>query len=252
VPFTYEHPRPAVTVDVALFTIRAAQLAVLLIKRGKAPFRGSWALPGGFVDLSESLEHAAARELHEETGLTGVRLEQLGAFGEPGRDPRGHTVSVAYMAFAVSAARPLRGKLRAGDDAAAAEWHSVAALALDPERARGGIKLAFDHASILSHGLARLRQEVSRLGPDTPLDFAPARFTMSELQLVHEAVVGHSVDKRNFRARLLAQGVAVPVLAERRTGRHRPAQLYRWATPEEPAMPPAPPRAKKPKQKRVR
>src|SRR5262252_3158541 len=84
VPFTYEFPRPAVTVDACIFTMRADDLAVLLIRRNSNPFKGLWALPGGFVDKNESLERAAARELEEETGITGVALEQLAAFGDPG------------------------------------------------------------------------------------------------------------------------------------------------------------------------
>ena len=99
-PYTYEYPRPAVTVDVVLFTIRAGDLAVLMIRRGGAPFKGHWALPGGFVEENESLERAASRELKEETGIEQAALEQLGAFGDPGRDPRGHTVSVAFYGIA--------------------------------------------------------------------------------------------------------------------------------------------------------
>ena len=102
--FTYEYPRPAVTCDVVAFTMRADDLAVLLIRRKRDPFAGHWALPGGFVDRDEALGRAAARELAEETGLTGVKMDQLGAYGDPGRDPRGHTVSVAYVAFLVSEA----------------------------------------------------------------------------------------------------------------------------------------------------
>ncbi len=243
---TYEFPRPAVTVDVVIFTIRASELAVLLIKRGKPPFRGLWALPGGFVDASESLERAAARELHEETGLTGMRLEQLGAFGDPGRDPRGHTVSVAYFAFAVSAGTRTR-KVRAGDDAAQAEWQPVSQIGLLPG-SKGSLKLAFDHINILSRALTRIREEVSRFGPTTVVEFTPPRFTLGELQHVYEAVIGHAVDKRNFRSRLLAQKVVEPAATERRTGRHRPAQLYLWTTTAEPSQtkpdpPPRKPRA---------
>jgi 8-oxo-dGTP diphosphatase len=242
VPFTYEYARPAVTVDVAIFTIRNSELTVLLIKRAHAPFKGSWALPGGFVDESESLEHAALRELQEETSLTGVRLVQIGAFGDPGRDPRGHTVSVAFLAFAVSAGRPAHGSVRAGDDASAAEWHSVAAL----ERAAAGrrrVRLAFDHAAVLARSLEVLRHEASQLGVRRAVDFVPPRFALSELQHVYEAVIGHAVDKRNFRAKLIADKTVVAIETEQRTGRHRPAQLYRWAEPvpsPEPAQKPEP------------
>ncbi len=120
-------PRPSVTADVVAFTMRADDLAVLLIKRKEDPFKGCWALPGGFVNENESLERAAARELHEETGLTvsPSKLEMLGAFGDPGRDPRGHTVPVAYVTF-----RATETKINAGDDATEAEWISLRLLDL--------------------------------------------------------------------------------------------------------------------------
>jgi len=219
VPYTYEYPRPALTADVAVFTIRTGDLSVLLIRRAKAPFKGAWALPGGFVDLNEPLEKAAARELSEETGLGGLPMEQLGAFGDPGRDPRGHVVSVAWLAFLV-AARPVT----AGDDASAAQWHSVAALP----------KMAFDHALVIQVALDRLRHRLVDPGR-SPIEIVPPRFTLSELQHVHEAVLGRQVDKRNFRARLLAKNLVEPVGAARKLGRHRPAQLYRFVgAPERP------------------
>jgi 8-oxo-dGTP diphosphatase len=131
----YDYPRPAVTVDIILFRRgRRNRLEVLLIRRGREPFADCWAFPGGFVDKDESLEDAAARELKEETGLEGISFHQLGAFGDPGRDPRGHTVSVAYTAV-------LEGDYQAvaSDDASDVAWHWIKQL---PE-------LAFDHAKIL-------------------------------------------------------------------------------------------------------
>lgn len=210
--YTYEYPRPAVTADVVVFTIRGGDLCVLLIRRGKAPFKGSWALPGGFVDLNESLHRAAARELEEETNLTGLVLEQLGAFGEPGRDPRGHTVSVAYYTF-LAAARPVS----AGDDASAVDWHPIRSLP----------KMAFDHSDIIAIAIDRLRHRLTDPAK-SPIEIVPARFTLSELQHVHEAVHGRQIDKRNFRAKLLSHGLVEPVAAARKLGRHRPAQLYRF------------------------
>ena len=136
-PFTYPYARPAVTADVVLFAMRAGELVVLLIRRRHEPFEGAWALPGGFVDENEPLETAALRELEEETGVKGVAVEQLGAFGEPGRDPRGHTVSVAYVGFPGEEVPTVT----AGDDAAEAQWYPVDSL---PE------KLAFDHRSIVT------------------------------------------------------------------------------------------------------
>jgi len=234
-PYTYEYPRPAVTVDVVIFTIRAGELALLMIRRGGAPFKGHWALPGGFVEENESLERAAARELQEETGIVQTSLVQLGAFGDPGRDPRGHTVSVAFYAFIAAPARPV-----AADDAADAQWVSLSTIA----RAR----VAFDHARIIALAVQRLRDQIGAESPGAipslgRIDLVPPRFTLSELQHVHEAVLGRQIDKRNFRARLVTQGLVEPVASAQRTGRHRPAQLYRWTQKSglAPALPPAPP-----------
>ena len=132
--YCYDYPRPSVTVDIVLFCRKTGRAEVLLIKRARPPFKGYWALPGGFVAEDESLEAAAARELKEETGLSGVQLQQVGAFGDPGRDPRGHTVSIVFAALLES-----RAEAKADDDAEDAQWHSVAR----PPR------LAFDHKKIL-------------------------------------------------------------------------------------------------------
>lgn len=139
--YCYDYPRPALTVDIVLFHCTQEDVEVLLIKRARQPFEGQWAFPGGFVDEDESLEDAASRELLEETGIGGVRLEQLAAFGDPGRDPRGHTVSVVF-----SGTIEEQTTACAGDDAADARWHS----ALKPP------KLAFDHRKILSAALKQL------------------------------------------------------------------------------------------------
>lgn len=139
--YCYDYPHPAVTVDTVLFYQDGDSIEVLLIKRGRDPFKGAWAFPGGFVEPDESLERAAARELQEETGLKRIRVEQLGAFGDPGRDPRGHTVSVAFVALLKS-----RAQAAGADDAEDAQWHS----ALRPPR------LAFDHRKILRLALKRV------------------------------------------------------------------------------------------------
>ncbi len=128
--YTYTFPRPAVTVDIIIFRLFDNDPEVLLIKRGNDPYKGHWALPGGFVDKDEPLETAAARELKEETGLAGILLTQMHTFGNPGRDPRGHTVSVVYVGYLTD-----ESTARAGDDAAAAEWFKTDEL---PD-------LAFDH-----------------------------------------------------------------------------------------------------------
>ena len=142
--YCYDHPRPALTVDIVLFHRSGVDLEVLLVKRGREPFKGRWAFPGGFVNEDESLEAAAARELREETGLREIDLAQLAAFGDPGRDPRGHTVSVVFYGTVRS-----RGAVIASDDAAEAKWHSAA----HPP------KLAFDHRKILRRAMERLDQE---------------------------------------------------------------------------------------------
>jgi 8-oxo-dGTP diphosphatase len=138
---TYEYARPSVTVDIVVAT-REAQPRVLLIRRKKEPFAGAWAIPGGFVDPGETLAAAAERELREETGVENVALEQLAAFGDPGRDPRGWTVSVAFLARVDP-----NTAATAADDAAALDWHPLDAL---PQA------LAFDHDKILARARARL------------------------------------------------------------------------------------------------
>ena len=141
--YCYDHPRPALTVDVVLFHRSGVDIEVLLVKRARAPFKGRWAFPGGFVDKDESLEAAAVRELLEETGRRGIKLEQLAAFGDPGRDPRGHTVSVAFYGTVSN-----RRAATAADDAAEAAWHPAS----HPP------KLAFDHRRILRIAMERLDQ----------------------------------------------------------------------------------------------
>jgi 8-oxo-dGTP diphosphatase len=230
VPFTYEYPRPALTADCILFAMRAEDLAVLLIKRKGPPFKGAWALPGGFVNPNEPLDRAAARELMEETGITGVPLEQLGAFGDPGRDPRGHVVSVAFYSFVVADAQPV-----AADDAADAAWHPLRALPLpswgahSPVKSR--VKLAFDHAQMIEVARRRLQQRLVDPARDSPFQIVPARFTLTELQRVYEAVLGRTLDRRNFRARLVAKGIVEPVARARREGKPSPTQLYRFKLP---------------------
>lgn len=150
-PFRYEYPRPMVTVDVALFSPAASAadgLRVLLIRRRKAPFAGAWALPGGFLDMDEELADAARRELREETALRVQRLLPLGTYGKVGRDPRGRTISMVYLAAGDAA----RLRPQAGDDAGEVAWHEVGALP----------RLAFDHRQIVRDGVARLRELARR------------------------------------------------------------------------------------------
>ena len=210
-PFTYDYPHPAVTVDITIFTVRNDQLNILLIKRALKPYQGEWALPGGFVNLEESLEEAAERELVEETGVSGVYLEQLFTFGAPGRDPRGHTVTVAYSALIPSD----NVELTASTDAEGVAWFGIDKL---PD-------LAFDHDEILELALDRL---VAKLEYSTiAFQLMPASFTLTELQHVYELIERNAIDKRNFRKRILALGAIEPTGEEKREGPHRPAKLYR-------------------------
>jgi len=205
-----DYPRPSVTVDLVIFTIAEDDLKVLLIRRGQEPFKGRWALPGGFVEIDESLKRAADRELKEEVGVTNVYLEQLYTFGEPKRDPRGRVISVSYFAL-VDAERQ---RIVAASDAAEAQWHSVF----------GAPKLAFDHAKILDYAVWRLRNKIE--WTTVGYELLPKKFTLSELQRVYEIILQRPVDKRNFRKKVLAQGQIIELNETRSDVAHRPARLY--------------------------
>ena len=143
--YVYDWPRPMVTVDMVVFAPDGDGWKVLLIKRGNEPFKGQWAVPGGFVDMDEELEDAAARELQEETNLTGIELQQFHTFGKCGRDPRGRQISIAFVGIAESPT----DSIKAGDDAGDARWFDIEKL---PDN------LAFDHAEVLEYAIARLRK----------------------------------------------------------------------------------------------
>ena len=207
---TYEYPRPSVTVDAVVFGYEASELRVLLIERGEEPFRGAWALPGGFIHMDEDLGEAAKRELEEETGIRPLLLEQLGAFGAPGRDPRGHTVTVAFVALVKLGDH----SVRAATDAADARWFP----ANDPP------ELAFDHRAILEAGRGHLIEAV-RTRP-VGFDLLPKHFTQTQLQTLIESILGESLDKRNFRKKLQSLDLLEPT-GEYETGvARRAAQLY--------------------------
>lgn len=200
-------------------------LSVLLIRRKAEPFAGSWAVPGGFVEVSdagtqgESLEAAARRELKEETGISVAYLEQLYTFGDPGRDPRGRVVSVAYVALV----RPDEHRVAAGSDAAAAAWFSVESVL------GGGIELAFDHDTILKTAIERLRGKV-RYAP-IGFNLLPPRFTLGDLRRLYEALLGQSIDAANFHKKVDKALVKSGVLIKTRhtqKGPHRPAPLYEF------------------------
>lgn len=209
------HPAFAVTVDLVVLTVRDDELCVLLIRRGVPPFEGDWALPGGFVTPDEALLAAAVRELTEETGIPepAGHLEQLGTYGDPGRDPRGRVVTVAYLALLPDLPTPV-----AGTDAASAAWLPVTGLPTT--------SLAFDHDRILADGLERARAKLEY----TPLAsaFCPPEFTVAQLRSVYETVWGTRLDPRNFHRKVTGTpGFVVPVGRSTAGERGRPAQLYR-------------------------
>ncbi len=213
--YQYQYPHPSVSTDIVIFTIQEEQLKVLLIRRLSEPFKNGWALPGGFVEIDEDLEQAALRELREETGITGVYLEQLFTFGKPDRDPRERVITVSYYSLV-----PIdRLSVGAASDARELGWFNIDQL---PE-------LAFDHKKIISKAKQRL---TAKLDYSTiALQFMPSKFTLSELQKVYEIIHGEALDKRNFRKRVMAYGCMEDTGDVNRNGSHRPARLYTLKSP---------------------
>jgi 8-oxo-dGTP diphosphatase len=209
---TYTYPRGALTVDCVVFGLDDAELKVMLIQRGQAPFEGKWALPGGFVRVDETLEEAARRELEEETGLSKLFLEQLYTFGAVERDPRERVVSVAYYALVKMSDHTVR----AASDARDAAWFAVDDLP----------SLAFDHADIVQMALERLRAKL-RYQP-VGFELLPKKFTLSALQHLYEVVLERKLDKRNFRKRVLAMDLLIETDEVEQDVAHRAARLYRF------------------------
>lgn len=205
--------RMLVAVDIALLAIRDERLSLLLVRRGIEPFRGAWALPGGFVREDEDLPDAALRELAEEAGVRDATLAQFRAYGAPGRDPRGRVVTIAFVALVRADDRVLA----ATTDADAAAWFPIDRLPT----------LAFDHATIVHDAQLHLRAALDR----EPVGFQllPQAFTLAALQRVHEAILGRELDKRNFRRSVLEGGLVAPLPGRSEQGAGRPAQLYRYA-----------------------
>jgi 8-oxo-dGTP diphosphatase len=212
VSHTYEYPRPALTVDCVVFGQDEEDLKVLLIQRGVEPYAGRWALPGGFVRMDEALDAAARRELEEEAGIRPVHLEQLYTFGEPGRDPRGRVITVAYFALVKLSDH----QLHAATDAREAAWFSV----WDTP------KLAFDHADILATALQRLKGKV-RYQP-IGFELLPPKFTLTQLQRLYEIILERPLDKRNFRKKILAMDLLEELDEVEQDVSHRAARLYRF------------------------
>lgn len=203
-----------VTVDIVAFCLEQDMLDLLLIKRKYEPYRNSWALPGGFItEADQSLEAAARRELVEETNVRDIYLEQLYSFGDIGRDPRGRTVTVSYLALI----RADEVELVASTDASGVAWFPVGKLPA----------LAFDHGQIVEYALSRLRYKIEY----TPCVFSLLKetFTLRDLQNAYEIILGREIDNRNFRKKFLQAGILEDQneLMEGRS--HRPAKLYRYS-----------------------
>jgi 8-oxo-dGTP diphosphatase len=210
--YQYKYARAALTVDCVVFGLDERDLKVLLIQRAADPFAGRWAIPGGFVEVDETLDAAAFRELREETGVDKLFLEQLYTFGAVDRDPRERVVSVAYFALVKLGEH----RVRAATDARNAAWFALDDLP----------KLAFDHHDILATAQARLRAKV-RYQP-IGFELLPTKFTLTQLQQLYECILGRTLDKRNFRKKILGMGLLEELDEVECDVAHRAARLYRF------------------------
>lgn len=211
----YKYPRPALAVDAVVFALDNDSdplLKVLLIQRGLEPFLGSWALPGGFLQSEESVETAVRRELEEETALRLRTLIQVGTFSNPNRDPREHVVTVAFLALV----RLKDHKISEGSDAANAAWFTIDELP----------KLAFDHDCIIAEALEKLRSmtSTSAIG----FNLLPEKFPLRALQSLNEQILGITLDKRNFRRKVMEEGLLVELNEYEVDVHHRAARLYQF------------------------
>lgn len=191
--YCYKYPHPAVTTDCVIFGFDGNQLKVLLIKRGREPWKGCWAFPGGFLNRDESAEVGALRELKEETGFTAEYIEQFHTYSNPERDPRERVITIAYLALVKIS------DVKGGDDAAEADWFPIDQLP----------HLAFDHDVILRDALARLRERI-HFHP-IGYELLPEKFTLKELQNLYEAVLGIKFDRRNFAKKMLHLDILTPL-----------------------------------------
>ena len=208
--FEYKYPHPAVASDCIIFGFDGNRLKVLLIERGQEPFKGKWAFPGGFMNIDETAEECAKRELYEETGLKTAFVEQLQAFTAVNRDPRERVISIAF--FALVKMEEVKG----GDDAAKAQWFTLNEIP----------PLAFDHELILNTAIAKLKEKIHF----EPIGFEllPEVFTMSQLQNLYEEILGVKFDSRSFYKKMNVMNLLTPVeMSEDNTSSHIPTQ-YRF------------------------
>jgi 8-oxo-dGTP diphosphatase len=211
--YTYDYPRPALTVDCVVFGWNGVALQVLLVQRLEQPYMNEWALPGGFVQMEEELEAAARRELEEETGLKGMYLEQLYTFGGIGRDPRGRVVTVAWVAL-IDLNRYTVPE--GGSDARDAQWLPMDQLP----------KLAFDHDAILDYAYRRLQAKI--LYRPIGFELLPEKFSFSQLQHLYETILKAGFDRRNFRKKILSMGILTECGETAKDVPHRAAKLYKF------------------------
>lgn len=183
--YCYKYPHPAVTTDCVIFGFDGSELQVLLIERGIEPFKGKWAFPGGFLNMDETAGEGTMRELKEETGLENAYIEQFNTYSEPGRDPRERVITIAH--YALVRIQEVKG----GDDAAKAQWFPIDEVP----------QLAFDHDKILRDAMRKLRERIHF----EPIGFEllPEKFTMRELQILYESILGVKFDRRNFAKKMM-------------------------------------------------
>jgi len=206
--------KAAITVDNVIFGFDDDNLKVLLIKRGEAPYNDKWALPGYFIKEDEDLDTSAERVLNELTGLKKVYLEQVNAFGTVNRHPNGRVITVAYY----SLIKISEYQVKPASIAQKAKWHSLTKALMK--------ELAFDHDQILNSCFNRLKARV-RTRP-VGFELLPPKFTLTELQLLYEAILGVKMDKRNFRKKILAMNLLIDLNEMQKDVAHRPAKLYRF------------------------
>lgn len=208
--YQYEYPHAAITADNVVFGFDGRDLHLLLIERGCDPYKGSWALPGGFMQIDETIEQCARRELMEETGISNIYMDQFRVFSDVGRDPRERVVTVAFYALV----RKSDYKLIAGDDAARALWFEVDQLP----------PLAFDHFEIIAQARSHLRAML-KLKP-IAFRLLDEKFSMSELQRLYELIAGTTYDRRNFARKMSSTGLLKDVGMVRMASPGRNPNLY--------------------------
>ena len=222
-------PHPSLAVDVALFTVDQGKLKALLLRRDHHPAKGKWSLPGTFVGIDESLDQAAERALETKTGVSDIFLEQLYTFGRPGRDPRTRVVTVAYYALVdvETLTKQFDESKHARLIELAVPWkgETGGAVGARDENSQD-LPIAFDHADILGMVVGRLRGKLDYA--DIGFELLPKRFTLRQLQTIHETILGRSLNKDSFRRRLTASGLIAPTGQLEQSVGHRPAELYRF------------------------